>query len=236
MSLDKPGGEARRDDPETAQEAAARAEAQAQRLRVMIAVADAGERGLTPAEIEEVTGIEFRSVTPRVGYLKRGGFIAAHGKRPGDHGRDQQVLVLTPRGAEALRERHGIARQPHSATLYDARVAEMPEWYAQAKGTAQARPQRPLPVCAAGERHEHAHWRVREISGHDRWTCGICHPPPYRYIDGPRKGKIIAEPFEAWSFTAQRVTVMIEWRGGAPVQSTASRFTSSSWGFLALTS
>lgn len=67
-----------------------------QRGRVLRALRDAGEYGATSAEIEAATAIIYRSLTPRIGELKAGGWIVSTGRtRTGNMGAEQEVLVLT---------------------------------------------------------------------------------------------------------------------------------------------
>lgn len=67
-----------------------------QRAAVLLALRD------TPASadgLEWRTGIEFRSLTPRVGELKRWGYVEETGEtQPGKRGSDQQVVRLTDKG------------------------------------------------------------------------------------------------------------------------------------------
>lgn len=53
---------------------------------------------MTAADLEQITGIEYRTLTPRIGELKRGGFVIASGERMGDRGAMQDVLYLTASG------------------------------------------------------------------------------------------------------------------------------------------
>lgn len=102
--LDGPG-QSRAEDPPTARAAAqVLGKPGTKRRLVLQAIADAGDEGLTSEEAVVRTGIEYRTLTPRVGELKRGGFITALDgvTRPGTHGVDQQVLVASVKGLAAL--------------------------------------------------------------------------------------------------------------------------------------
>lgn len=99
-SFDSQPGQARRGDTSTAKAAAASlGKPGNKRRRVLQAIIDAGGRGLTSEEAVAVTGIEYRTLTPRVGELKRWGYIEAlEGvTRLGTHGAQQQVLIATQR-------------------------------------------------------------------------------------------------------------------------------------------
>lgn len=89
-------GKARRSDPPTAKRAAeqVRVRSGTQRGRVFDAIVWAGETGMTSEEVSVKTGIPYRSVTPRVGELKRGGWIKASGRtRKSSMNVDTEVLV-----------------------------------------------------------------------------------------------------------------------------------------------
>jgi hypothetical protein len=102
--LDGPG-QARANDVGTAKAAAASlGKPGNKRRRVLQAIIDAGSAGLTAEEAVGRTGIEYRTLTPRVGELKRDGYVEAlEGvTRPGTHGAQQQVLVATVLGAREM--------------------------------------------------------------------------------------------------------------------------------------
>jgi hypothetical protein len=102
--LDGPG-QARATDVGTAKTAAVTlGKPGNKRRRVLQAIIDAGSTGLTAEEAVGRTGIEYRTLTPRVGELKRDGYVEAlEGvTRPGTHGAQQQVLVATVLGAREM--------------------------------------------------------------------------------------------------------------------------------------
>lgn len=102
--LDGPG-QARVNDVETAKTAAATLGKPGNKRRLVLqAIIDAGSRGLTAEEAVARTGIEYRTLTPRIGELKRGGYAAALDgvTRPGTHRVEQQVLVATPFGLREM--------------------------------------------------------------------------------------------------------------------------------------
>lgn len=99
-------GPARSGDTETAQAAArimpgSRA---SKRYRVLEAIVNAGDVGATAEQFVERTGIEYRTLTPRVGELKRGGWAIDSGRtRLGERGARQSVLVATSDALEHFR-------------------------------------------------------------------------------------------------------------------------------------
>lgn len=100
--LDGPG-QARANDVRTAKTAAATLGKPGNKRRLVLqAIIDAGPVGLTAEQAVGRTGIEYRTLTPRVGELKRGGYIVSLDgvTRPGTHGVEQQVLVATQLGRE----------------------------------------------------------------------------------------------------------------------------------------
>lgn len=102
--LDGPG-QARRNDVGTAKAAAATLGKPGNKRRAVLrAIIDAGSAGLTAEEAVGRTGIEYRTLTPRVGELKRGGYVEALDgvTRPGTHRVEQQVLVATPLGRREM--------------------------------------------------------------------------------------------------------------------------------------
>lgn len=102
--LDGPG-QARANDVGTAKTAAATlGKPGNKRRRVLQAIIAAGSRGLTAEEAVGRTGIEYRTLTPRVGELKRDGYVEALDgvTRPGTHRVEQQVLVATPLGRREM--------------------------------------------------------------------------------------------------------------------------------------
>ena len=59
--------------------------------------------GLTPEEASEITGIAYRSITPRFGALKRAGWTVANGMtRKTTTGADSEVIVLTREARVAM--------------------------------------------------------------------------------------------------------------------------------------
>lgn len=96
-------GQHRRDDPATSKAAANMdiGGRTTKRFAVFAAIARAGHFGATATELEQATGIEYRTLTPRIGELKRWGWVTTNGlTRPGDHGAQQDVNVLTSKGTE----------------------------------------------------------------------------------------------------------------------------------------
>lgn len=80
-----------------------------QRYRILMAIRQAGDHGLTAHETAEATGILYRSVTPRIGELKNGGWVRANGKtRRSDMNMQVEVLVLTPKAIQWIEEKEGI--------------------------------------------------------------------------------------------------------------------------------
>lgn len=101
---------ARSTDPSTSHDAARRASsrAAADSELVLLAHADAGERGLTGYELAAATGRWYSSVGPRRPGLERLGLIAKVTglRRENDRGNPEQVYRITHAGkAEALRIR-----------------------------------------------------------------------------------------------------------------------------------
>lgn len=99
-------GQARRGDPATARAAAKDSPPKrgSQRAKILAALAagDPERIGLTSSALAEATGIPYRSVTPRIGELKRWGYVVPTGAtRMGDMGSKQEVVALTPKGAAA---------------------------------------------------------------------------------------------------------------------------------------
>lgn len=102
--LDGPG-QARANDVGTAKTAAATLGKPGNKRRLVLqAIIDAGSAGLTAEEAVGRTGIEYRTLTPRVGELKRGGYIVSLDgvTRPGTHRVEQQVLVATQLGVREM--------------------------------------------------------------------------------------------------------------------------------------
>lgn len=102
IALDDPTkngiGGYRKGDPETSRKAAVDVYPRTgnQRHRVLMAIADAGARGAIAYEIEVATGINYRSLTPRIGELKAGEWVQGTGRtRVGNMGAQQEILVLT---------------------------------------------------------------------------------------------------------------------------------------------
>lgn len=66
-----------------------------------MAVVEAGDHGATASEIEAATGVPFRSLTPRLGELKNGGWVKPSGfTRRGPMGADQDVIIATDKARE----------------------------------------------------------------------------------------------------------------------------------------
>lgn len=98
-------------DPDTSRKAAQdnymRSGSQSHKL--FLAVAAAGENGLTAWEGVEKTGIPYKSLSPRAKGLKRKGLVSANGKtRPTDTGSKAEVLVLTDQGRRQIAKHEGI--------------------------------------------------------------------------------------------------------------------------------
>lgn len=128
-SLQGPG-QARRDDGATARAAAQSvANPGTRRYAVLEAIVRAGQRGLTPEEAVAVTGIEYRTLTPRIGELKRDKLVVANGQtRPGTHGAKQQVLTATDAGRALMTPEGEIGASlfeaaPKTYSAFDPEVA-----------------------------------------------------------------------------------------------------------------
>jgi hypothetical protein len=95
-------GQARITDPATARAAGAiKITRGSQRWKVLEAVKQVGVYGATSHELEEQTGIRYASLTPRIGELKRGGYIKATDRtRTGRYGVEQEVLVVSGVGMQ----------------------------------------------------------------------------------------------------------------------------------------
>jgi hypothetical protein len=93
-------GQHRHSDPKTSKRAASLdiGGRKSKRRQIFMEIGRAGSRGMTAADLEQITGIEYRTLTPRIGELKRGGFVIASGERMGDRGAMQDVLYLTASG------------------------------------------------------------------------------------------------------------------------------------------
>jgi hypothetical protein len=77
-----------------------------QRHRVLVALVEAGERGVTSDEIHASTGMNLYSVKPRLIELREGGWAEQNGKtRPSPRGSATDVYVATERGKAAVREK-----------------------------------------------------------------------------------------------------------------------------------
>lgn len=101
-------GAARREDPDTAKVAAKvnYPRRKSNTYRLLMLYLSVGDEGWTASELEDETGIEYRTLTPRIGYLKRHGFIVStEEKRQGNRGSAQEVKVLTEFGKRMI-ERH----------------------------------------------------------------------------------------------------------------------------------
>lgn len=128
-------GQARRTDPSTAKAAAEiKVSRGSQRWKVLEAITEVGAHGATSHELEELTGIRYASLTPRIGELKRGRLIVATDRtRKGRYGVEQEVLVLAqnaaPRegpggGAAADGEHESLPRSADGADVAGASVRE----------------------------------------------------------------------------------------------------------------
>lgn len=98
-------GAARSSDPSTSKEAAKAVYPRSGSLRhtVLLWIAHNGDHGATAHELEQATGIEYRSLTPRIGELKKAGFIRTTGHtRIGGRGAAMDVNVLTDKGRRAV--------------------------------------------------------------------------------------------------------------------------------------
>lgn len=104
IDLEGPG-QARARDGATAKAAAAiTVKRGTQRHKVLAHVTNAGDYGATASELVATTGIPYASLTPRVGELKRGGYVEALGRtRNSPSGVAQEVLTVTTLGRRGLR-------------------------------------------------------------------------------------------------------------------------------------
>lgn len=94
-------GGTRNTDPETSRKAALQnmPRSGSQRHRALVAIVAAGSHGLTGHEVSEATGIEYRSVTPRLRELKDGDWIVdADFTRATNLNAQAQVLLATEKG------------------------------------------------------------------------------------------------------------------------------------------
>lgn len=94
-------GGSRATDPDTSRKAALQnmPRSGSQRHRALVAIVAAGEHGLTGHEVAETTGIEYRSVTPRLRELKDGGWIEdADFTRTTNLNAEAHVLIATDKG------------------------------------------------------------------------------------------------------------------------------------------
>lgn len=98
-------GAVRSSDPATSVAAAKAVYPRSGSLRhtVLMFIAHHGDHGATAHELEQATGIEYRSLTPRIGELKKAGFIRTNGEtRVGGRGSYMDVNVLTDKGRRAV--------------------------------------------------------------------------------------------------------------------------------------
>lgn len=103
-------GLARRDAPDTSRDAARRIApaSGSQRMRVLVAIAGAGEMGATEEEITAQTGISPNSVRPRRRELEAGGYVEPTTlRRPTLAGRDAIVYRATSLGRAILLREDG---------------------------------------------------------------------------------------------------------------------------------
>ena len=78
------------------------------RQRVYDAILASGERGLTDAEIRELTGLVSDTARPRRRELVKGGFVRDSGReRPSPSGRPMQVWICTAKRYEQGGGHHG---------------------------------------------------------------------------------------------------------------------------------
>lgn len=95
----------RRTDPDTSRLAAVQVYPRTgtQRERVLLAINAAGDTGAIPYEIEAATRINYRSLTPRIGELKAGGWVVGTGNtRTGNMGAEQEILVVTEKARDFI--------------------------------------------------------------------------------------------------------------------------------------
>lgn len=98
-------GQARRTDSTTAKAAASvnPVKRGTQRWAVLAAVVNQRASGATSHELEDITAIRYASLTPRIGELKKAGYLIASGKtRPGKYGVEQEVLLATTAGWQVI--------------------------------------------------------------------------------------------------------------------------------------
>jgi hypothetical protein len=98
-------GAVRNTDPSTSAKAAddVLPRSGTQRRAVVDALYEAGDGGLISDELAQITGIDYRSVTPRIGELKNLGWVFATSRtRKSTKNADSEVLVLTRKAREAL--------------------------------------------------------------------------------------------------------------------------------------
>lgn len=91
-------GGARGSDPGTSKKAARDIypRSGSQRHKALMAVASKGDTGAIADDVSEITGIEWRSITPRLGELKKHGWVEPRGDtREGRMGAQQEVIVIT---------------------------------------------------------------------------------------------------------------------------------------------
>lgn len=95
-----------RHDPSTSRIAAARVNVSVLRRRVLLALRDAGERGLTDDELAGVTGIDPpHSAATRRGEMTKAGYVeATGGHRPTSRGNPAKVWRLTADGRAKVAE------------------------------------------------------------------------------------------------------------------------------------
>lgn len=122
IDLDGPG-QARAVDGATAKAAAQiTIKRGTQRHKVLQAVRAAGAYGATAHELEVDTGIPYASLTPRIGELKRGGYIEETSRtRPSQYGVQQAVLILSMSGvwADAPERRSEVVAEEVARPLFD---------------------------------------------------------------------------------------------------------------------
>ena len=114
FELPDPLGLARSDDPDTSKKAAKahKLTRRGHTLTLLTLYVRRQEFGWTADELAEETGIEYRTLTPRIGYLKRHGFIAAKNppeRRKGQRGLEQEVKVVTEYGLAQYKAFHKIS-------------------------------------------------------------------------------------------------------------------------------
>lgn len=104
-------GGVRGGDPDTSKKAAkiVYPRTGSQRHLALMAVAICGNSGAIADDVSRLTKIPWRSITPRLGELKRAGWITPDGRtRVGEMGAQQEVIVLTEKAKEWIKKKEGV--------------------------------------------------------------------------------------------------------------------------------